>query len=223
MAARLPATYVRAAVYWEQPGHQAKTQTHRSAMKSIRPLVLIAASALAISSVALAAEPAPGAIDIGQLLPSAQGQFVEVNLSSGLLKFAAKIASRQDPDAAELIAGLKSIRVNVVGMDDSNRTDTIAKIEAVRRKLEAQGWSKMVTVREKADGDNVDVHVKQRGDEDIDGLVVTVIDHKGEAVFVNIVGNINADQISKIADKYNIDALKHVHVKTDHPQKAKDV
>ncbi|MEI6108027.1 MAG: DUF4252 domain-containing protein [Opitutae bacterium] len=192
-------------------------------MKSIRPLVLIAASALAISSAALAAEPAPGAIDIGQLLPSAQGQFVEVNLSSGLLKFAAKIASRQDPDAAELIAGLKSIRVNVVGMDDSNRTDTIAKIEAVRRKLEAQGWSKMVTVREKADGDNVDVHVKQRGDEDIDGLVVTVIDHKGEAVFVNIVGNINADQISKIADKYNIDALKHVHVKTDHPQKAKDV
>ena len=113
--------------------------------------------------------------------------------------------------------------MNVVGMDDSNRSDTIAKIEAVRRKLEAQGWSKMVTVREKGEGDNVDVHVKQRGDEDIDGLVVTVIDHKGEAVFVNIVGNINADQISKIAAKYNIDALKHVQVKMDHPPKAKDV
>jgi sugar/nucleoside kinase (ribokinase family) len=80
----------------------------------------------------------------------------------------------------------------------------------------------MVTVREKADGDNVDIHVKQRGDEDIDGLVVTVIDHKGEAVFVNIVGNINADQISKIADKYDIDALKHVHVKMGHPHKDKD-
>ena len=192
-------------------------------MKSIRSLVLLAGSALALSSFALAAESNPGAIDIGQLLPSAQGQFVEINLSSGLIKFAAKIASRQDPEAAELIAGLKSIRVNVVGMDDSNRSDTIAKIEAVRRKLEAQGWSKMVTVREKGEGDNVDVHVKQRGDEDIDGLVVTVIDHKGEAVFVNIVGNINADQISKIAAKYNIDALKHVQVKMDHPPKAKDV
>jgi len=32
---------------------------------------------------------------------------------------------------------------------------------------------------------------------------------------VNIVGNINADQIAKIADKYDIDALKHVHVKLD--------
>lgn len=192
-------------------------------MKSIRSLVLIAGSALALSSFALAADSNPGAIDIGQLMPSAQGQFVEINLSSGLIKFAAKIASRQDPEAAELIAGLKSIRVNVIGMDDSNRSDTIAKIEAVRRKLEAQGWSKMVTVREKGAGDNVDVHVKQRGDEDIDGLVVTVIDHKGEAVFVNIVGNINADQISKIAAKYNIDALKHVQVKADHPPKAKDV
>ena len=50
--------------------------------------------------------------------------------------------------------------------------------------------------------------------------MVTVIDHKGEAVFVNIVGNINADQISKIADKYDIDPLKKIHVKLDHKHKA---
>ena len=158
-----------------------------------------------------------------QLMPSAKGQFVEVNINQAMLKFAAKLASRHEPEAAELVGNLKSIRVNVVGLDDANRASNVEKIEAVRRKLEAQGWTKMVTVREKNAGDNVDVHVKQRGEDTIDGLVVTIIDHKGEAVFVNIVGNINADQIAKIADKFDIEPLKKVHIKLDHQHKAKDV
>lgn len=192
-------------------------------MKSLRSVLLLTGLTIGLTQAAFAAEVDPGYVDIGQLMPAAKGQFVEVNLSTGLLRFAAKIAARHEPEASELLAGLKSIRVNVVSMDDSNRADTLAKIESVRRKLESQGWNKMVTVREKGEGDNVDVHVKQRGDENIDGLVVTVIDHKGEAVFVNIVGNINADQIAKLADKFDIDALKHVHLKSGHKHKDNDV
>jgi len=184
-------------------------------MKSLRPLLLASSLSLALATAAFAADKEPGAIDIGQLMPSAKGEFVEVNLSPAMLKFAAKLAARKEPDAAELVGNLKSIRVSVVSMDDSNRAATTEQIESVRRKLEAAGWTKMVTVREKEGGDNVNVHVLQRGEESIDGLVVTVIDHQGQAVFVNIVGNINADQIAKIADKYDIDALKHVHVKLD--------
>ena len=170
-----------------------------------------------------AAETEPGAIDIGQLMPSAKGEFVEVNVSAAMLKFAARIAARQEPETADLIRNLKSIRVNVVGLDDSNRTATLAKIDEVRQKLEAQGWTKMVTVREKDGGDNVAVHVKQHGEESIDGLVVTVIDRKGQAVFVNIVGNINADQLGKIADKFDIEPLRKVHLKIDSAKKDKEV
>lgn len=185
-------------------------------MKNLLRSSLAAATlSLALTTFASAAETESGAIDIGQLMPSAKGQFVEINLSSAMLKFAARIAARQEPETAELIRGLKSIRVNVVGLDDSNRVATVEKIEAVRRKLEGDGWTKMVTVREKEGGDNVDIHVKQRGEEAIDGLVVTVIDKKGEAVFVNIVGNINADQIAKIADKFDIEPLKKIHMKMD--------
>jgi len=192
-------------------------------MKSFRSLALVSGLSLAFASVAFAAEPEAGFVDIGQLLPSAKGEFVEINLSPGMLKFAAKLATHQDPEAAALIANLKQIRVNVVGMDDSNRAATIEKIEGVRRTLEAQGWTKMVTVREHEKGDNVDIHVKQRGDDNIDGLVVTVIDRNGQAVFVNIVGNINADQIAKIADKFDIDPLKKIHVKLEHAAKDKEV
>ncbi len=192
-------------------------------MKNLLRSSLAAATlSLALTTFASAAEAQSGAIDIGQLMPSAKGEFVEINLSSAMLKFAARIAARQEPEAAELIRNLKSIRVNVVGLDDSNRDNTIEQIEGVRRKLEAQGWTKMVTVREKNGGDNVDVHVMQRGEEAIDGLVVTVLDKKGEAVFVNIVGNINADQIAQIADKFDIEPLRKVHLKIEGKKKTKE-
>lgn len=189
----------------------------------LRSSLAAAILSLALTTFASAAEAQSGAIDIGQLMPSAKGQFVEINLSSAMLKFAARIAARQEPEVAELIRNLKSIRVNVVGLDDSNRAGTTEQIEGVRRKLEAQGWTKMVTVREKNGGDNVDVHVMQRGEEAIDGLVVTVLDKKGEAVFVNIVGNINADQIAQIADKFDIEPLRKVHLKIEGKKKAKEV
>ncbi len=193
-------------------------------MKNVLRLSLAAATlSLALTTLASAAESDAGAIDIGQLVPSAKGQFVEVNLSSAMLKFAARITARQEPEVAEMIRNLKSIRVNVVGLDDTNRASTVEQIEKVRRKLESQGWTKMVTVREREDGDNVDIHVKQRGEENIDGLVVTVLDKKGEAVFVNIVGNINADQIAQIADKFDIEPLRKVHLKIEANKKPKEV
>lgn len=190
-------------------------------MKSLRS-ILAAAGLAAVLTVSSFAETDNGYVDIGQLMPGADGKFVEVNLSSGLLKFAARIADKQEPDAAELLRNLKRVRVNVVSMDDSNRKETVAQIEAVRRKLEGKGWTQMVTVRENDAGSNVDVHVKQTSDEVIEGLVVTVIGDRGEAVFVNIVGNINADQIATVAENLNIEPLKHVRLKAKHQQDKDD-
>jgi hypothetical protein len=182
-------------------------------MKSLRLLVATTGLAAVLSIPSFAAETDPGYVDIGQLVPAAKGEFVEVNLSPGLLKFAAKIASKQEPEAAALIANLKRVRVNVVSLDDSNRASTVEQFEGIRRKLEAQGWTQMVTVRERDGGDNVTVHAKQKGDDVIEGLVVTVIDGKGEAVFVNIVGTISADQIATIAEQFDIEPLRHVKMK----------
>ena len=40
---------------------------------------------------------------------------------------------------------------------------------------------------------------------------------------MNIVGNINADQIAKIAEKFDIEPLRKVHLKIDAKKKAKEV
>lgn len=182
-------------------------------MKALRHSFLAATLAASAAISAFAAEDEPGYVDIGQLLPANKGEFVEVNLSPGLLKFAARIAKNQEPEAAELLADIKRVRVNVVSLDDSNRAETVEKIQAVRRKLESQGWTPMVTVREKNDGDDVAIYAKQRGEDQIDGIVVTVLERNGEAVFVNIVGKITAEKISALADKYDIKPLRHAKIR----------
>ena len=56
--------------------------------------------------------------------------------------------------------------------------------------------------------DNVRVSIKTKGDEAVEGLVVTVIGEDKQAVFVNIVGNLRPDKIALIAEKFNIEPLK---------------
>jgi hypothetical protein len=87
----------------------------------------------------------------------------------------------------------------------------LAQVEAVRAKLNGMGWQKAVSVRD-AKGDNVDVHVNLRGDESIEGLVVTVLSGKGEIVLVNIVGSIRPEQLSKLGTRMNIEPLKNLNL-----------
>jgi hypothetical protein len=188
--------------------------------KLLHSSVAAAILSLSLAAISFAADPEPGYFDLGQFTPAAKGQFVEVNLSPGLLKFAAKIAAANEPEAAALLGNLHRVRVNVVGLDDKNRVGMTERIDDIRRKLTSEGWTQIVTVREKDGGDNIDVHVKQNASDSIDGLVVTVIDRQGEAVFVNIVGNITAEQLGVIAEKFDIDPLRRVHAKLEHKDKA---
>lgn len=173
-------------------------------------LFTVATLAVAFALPGFAAQD-PGRVDFGSM-PSAKGrEFVEINLQSNLISFAAKIVNKQEPEVAELLRGIKQIRVNVVGLDDSNRGSIDQKMEAVRADLESTGWTQVVTVRDES-GENVNVHIKTGENDVIQGLVVTVIDGGREAVFVNIVGNIDPDKIAEIANRFDIEPLKKLHV-----------
>lgn len=176
-------------------------------------------AALACASVTFASsQPAAataattgGYVDFGQLVPSAEGKFVEINLSAGLLKFAALCAAKQEPQAAEVLGNLRHVRVNVIELNDTNRAATVERVQAIRRELESQGWTPIVNVREQPKGDDVQIFAKTRGEEAIEGLVVTVISGSHEVVLVNIVGEIKPEQIATLADRFDIDPLKKVH------------
>lgn len=167
---------------------------------------LLAVGMLAAGSPAFGAEPA-GFVDFGKFAAPAKGEFVEVQVRKNLLSLAAKLAEKHEPDAAALLRGLEMVRVNVIGLDDSNRDELTKRVADVAAQLTDRGWERVVTVQQ-AGAENVSVFLKARGDEAVEGVVVTVLDPGGDGVFVNVVGDIRTEQLAKLGDKLNLPMLK---------------
>lgn len=153
----------------------------------------------------LCAEP-PGFVDFGNIAEIAGGSTIDVHLKGPLLSMAARIVDKGEAEVAELLRSLKLVRVNVFKLDDTNRAEVQKRITGLRAELTAQKWEQLVSVRDKKE--DVGVYIKTRGEEAIEGVVVSVFDGKNEAVLVNIVGDLKPEQLGMLADKFNIDPLK---------------
>lgn len=176
-------------------------------MKSIlRQTCAIAVASLLFTASLRAADSPPGMVDFGKFTKPANGELVEVNLSGDMIAMALQVAGKGQPDLADALGGLHSIRVNVVGLDDQNREEVTIRMKTVRGELEAGGWQPIVKVQEKKD--DVGIYIKTRGKDVVEGVVVTVLDGRKEAVFINIAGDIKMDKLAALGDKLNIGALK---------------
>jgi len=173
---------------------------------SIRSALTLAA----LVGVAIQAENTPpGYVDFGKFSPpSSGGEFVEVHITSNLISMVARLAEKNEPEIAELLRGLHRVRVNVIGLDDGNRAEMETRVKKIRTDLDAQGWERIVTAQKK--DEDVGVYLKTRGEEAVEGVVVTVIESNREAVFINIVGNIKPEKIAVIGERFNIEPLKKI-------------
>lgn len=164
---------------------------------------------LLATRLASAAPSSTAAVDFGTFIPPENGKtYVEVNVPSHLLNLAARLAEKAEPEAAKLLRGLQSVRVHVIGLDDSNQTELTERVRKLSADLDAKGWLRVVTVREKTQ--EVGVYVKHRGDEAIEGVVVTVLSGSKEAVLVHVAGDITPEQLAALGERLNIEPLRQV-------------
>lgn len=176
-------------------------------MKDIlRQTCVIAVASLLLNSPLGAADSPPGLVNFGKFTKPTNGELVEINLSNDMIAMALQLAGKGQPDFVEALSGLHSIRVNVVGLDDQNREEVIARMKTVRDGLDAGGWQTIVSVQEKKE--NVGIYLKTRGKDAIEGVVVTVLEGRKQAVFINVAGDIKMDKFAALGDKLNIGALK---------------
>lgn len=175
----------------------------------LSPYVGIAVLALSLNLPVSAAED-PGLVDFGVFEAPDKGEFVEVQIKSNLIQMVARLAEDSEPEVADLLGGLRSIRVNVVSLNDENRDSMASRMKQVRSDLEKRGWDKIVTAID--EGDDVGVYVKLRGEEAVEGVVVTVLEGKGEAVFVNVAGDVRPEKLALLGERFNIQPLKEIGV-----------
>ena len=109
------------------------------------------AFALITASLALKAHAeSPGVVDFGKFIPPGNGsEFVEIQIRSNLLNFAATLVEKDEPEVAKLLRGVQLVRVNVVGLTDKNREEMQKRVQQVRQDLEGRGWKRNVNVQGK--------------------------------------------------------------------------
>jgi hypothetical protein len=165
------------------------------------PLLLIITSAFV-------AKAQDTRIQMGSLdhLAAKASQTVDVNVDERLMKLAARLFSDKDEDERDvkkLIEGLKGIYVKSFEFETEGQY-VAADLEPIRTQLHGPGWTRMVNVVSKKDG-NVEVYLQFAG-EMINGLAVLHTDDK-ELTVVNIVGPVNLDKLAQLEGQMGIPDL----------------
>lgn len=170
---------------------------------------LLASALIAVAPALTTRAESPGLVDFGKFTAPGNGsEFVEVQVRSNLLNFAATLVEKEEPDAAKLLRSVQLVRVNVVGLNDTNREEMQKRVKDIRTNLEGRGWERNVNVQGK-DGEDVGVYIQMQGGTALAGVAVTVIDRQN-VVLVNLVGDIRPEQIAALGEKLNIQPLKKI-------------
>ena len=175
-------------------------------MNPTRTLSLLARIAILTAGVLIVPQAmARDAVTDG-FIPAANRDYVEVNLDRALIGLAIDIVAASEPDVAALLAEVERISVRVIGLDDSNRRDSLDRIETIRTQLTSEGWSAIVTVREGPKGDNVSILARTTEDA-ITGVVITVIDSDDQVVVLDIAGRVTTEGLVPLVERFKIDEL----------------
>src|SRR5271169_4839902 len=124
----------------------------------------------------LAEDLPPGQVDFGTFSPPKDGgDFVEVNVPPNLIWLASRLVEKDEPDLAQLLSGLKLVRVNVIGLTDDNRGEIESRAQKVRKELAGKGWERIVTAQEK--NQDVSVYLKMATGGAVQGLAAVILDN----------------------------------------------
>ncbi len=136
-------------------------------------------------------------------LAAKASETADVTLDGNLLKLGAKFLSSDDPDQAKvkkLVASLKGIYVRTFEFENEGEY-TEADVASVRKQLQSPGWSRIVGVKSKKDGENAEVYLKTDGP---DGGLAIICANPKELTVVSIVGKIDLDELSELGGSLGV-------------------
>lgn len=171
--------------------------------KLIRKLMVAALTTL-MALPAMAQEDAlkdyPGYVDFGELSGIFGEPTVQISVGESLLGLVGALSAKEDPEAADLFKRLNGVRVNV--FENTEITpEGMAFVKDASAKLSSMGWESVVTVNSQEE----QVRIFMKLNEDmVEGITVMVVEAT-EAVFVNVIGNLDPSELEQVMDNFDVD------------------
>jgi len=133
---------------------------------------------------------------------------VEVNVEGALMRMV-EVASRQeDPELADLLARLDGVFVLGYDLEDRSLEQFDRLATSMGTDLGEDGWTVVMRYRDVAE--NTHFYVRLVGDGVAGMVVMSVEEGSDQAVFVNIVGDIDPEQIGRIGQKFQIGGMREL-------------
>jgi hypothetical protein len=163
---------------------------------------------LLIGSAAVVANAQDSQLKLNTLdhLAAKASRSVDVNLDGRLIRLASGVFDDNDEDERKikkLIVGIKGIYVRNFEFESDGQY-TAADIETIRTQLRGPGWTRMVNVKSKKEGD-LEVYLLMNG-EQVGGLAV-LGSRLRELTIVNIVGPVDLDKLAELEGRLGIPEL----------------
>lgn len=172
-------------------------------------LLLFGVAANAVGGSRDKAENHPGYVDFEALdcIGDREAK-IEVYLRANMLKLIGDFVRTEDPELYDMINKLLLVRVLVFDVEYDRVDDCVADSKKTVKDLDRRGWERIVRVTE--DDEVVYVYLKPSKEyESINGILVIAFEDD-EAVFVNIVGEIHPDDVSRLGEHFDIDELNGI-------------
>ncbi len=168
----------------------------------LRPLLLVALLLPSVQVLAQALSAHPGYVDFGDLSGIADTEpTIEVSLGPALLGFVRKTVSAEDPELANTLGKLRGIELRVFEISPGQLANARQQALAISKRLKGSDWQPAVTVR----GEDATVHMYMKTrDEVVQGMVVMMVESGGDAVFLNIIGEIDPEQLGSVAGRFGV-------------------
>lgn len=164
-------------------------------------IVLIAIAHCALFTFISVAHASPaGRVSFDDLSKSYGEAKVAINLNATMLGFVTKLAKGQNADLQQVLSSIENIAVRVYNINDA-ADEALKAMEKMAVEIKKNGWVSIVSINENEE--KLQIYTKMTNDK-MDGLVVMVVNGQ-EAVFINIVGEIDPSDISKVTNSLNLE------------------
>lgn len=175
-------------------------------MKSLPARALIVCAALLVFATHAARAQEPARLQLASLdrLESRAEQTLNITIDGKVLQLALRFLDVKKPDEAkikEAVGGIRGIYVKRFEFDQDN-VFSAADVEPIRSQLQGPLWSKLVEVRSKKEGQNIDVFTMIDGGK-INGVAIIALD-KRQVTVVNIVGPVDVDKLAELRGNFGI-------------------
>ena len=166
-----------------------------------KPLLIGLVALLSLPAMAQedALKDLPGYVDFGELNSIFGEPTVQIAVGESLLGLVGSLSASEDPEAAELFKRLNGVRVNV--FETTQMADgAVDYVKEVSSQLSNLGWESVVTVNSADE----QVRIFMKIDQDrVQGITVMAVE-ENEAVFVNVIGNLDPQELGKVMDNFDI-------------------